>query len=101
LVPVHAVPSAAGGFEQAPLVGSHVPATWHASEALHVTGFDPVHVPPWHESVWVHALPSLHVVPLAAAGFEQVPFAGSQVPATWHWSLAVHVTWLPAVHAPD
>src|SRR5437870_8148349 len=25
----HAVPSAAAGFEHMPLVGSHVPATWH------------------------------------------------------------------------
>ena len=28
-VPVQAVPSVTGGFEQAPLLGLHVPATWH------------------------------------------------------------------------
>ena len=28
-VPVHAVPSPTVGFEHAPLLGLHVPATWH------------------------------------------------------------------------
>jgi hypothetical protein len=32
----------------------------------------------------------LQGVPLGAAGFEQVPVVGSQVPATWHWSSGVH-----------
>jgi hypothetical protein len=40
----------------------------------------------------VHALPSLHEVPFAATGFEHTPVLGLQVPATWHASLAVHVT---------
>jgi hypothetical protein len=66
-----------------------------------VTGFDPVQVPFWQASVCVHALPSLHVVPFAATGFEHWPLLGLQVPAVWHWSLAVHVTWPPAVHTPD
>jgi hypothetical protein len=48
----------------------------------------------------VQPLPSLHVVPFAAVGFEHVPVAGAHVPATWHWSLAVQVTGVPAVHAP-
>jgi hypothetical protein len=98
---LQAVPLAAAGFEHCPVLGLQVPATWHASEAVQVTEFDPVHVPLWQESVWVHAFPSLHVAPLAAAGFEQVPLVGSQVPATWHWSVAVHVTWLLAVQTPD
>jgi hypothetical protein len=80
---LHGVPSDAGGFEQAPVAGSHVPAAWHASDAAHATGLEPVHVPPWQESVCVHALPSLHAVPFAAGGFEQAPVAGSHVPATW------------------
>jgi hypothetical protein len=70
---------------------------------VHVTGFDPVHTPVWHASVWVHALPSLQVVPFAALGFEQVPVLVLHVPARWHWSLAVQVTAVPphtpAVHA--
>jgi hypothetical protein len=60
----------------------------------------PVHVPFWHVSVCVHALPSLHAVPFVAAGFEQAPVLGLQAPATWHWSLAVHVTGLAPVHVP-
>ena len=37
------------GFEQAPLVGSHVPAVWHESSAVHVTGV-PAQVPLVHTS---------------------------------------------------
>jgi hypothetical protein len=48
----------------------------------------------------VQALPSLHVVPFAAAGLLHWPEAGLQVPATWHWSDAVQVTGLPPVQVP-
>src|SRR5439155_1491563 len=89
------------GFEQVPVAGSHVPATWHWSLAVHATALEPVHVPDWHVSVWVQALPSLHGVPFEAPGFEQVPVAGLHVPATWHWSLAEHRTGLEPVHVPD
>jgi hypothetical protein len=51
---------------------------------VHVTGFDPEHVPDWHVSVCVQALPSLQAVPFGAAGFEHVPLTGLQVPAVWH-----------------
>ena len=34
---LHGVPFAATGFEQAPVLGLHVPATWHASAAAQVT----------------------------------------------------------------
>jgi hypothetical protein len=97
---VHGVPFGAGGFEHPPDVGSHVPATWHGLEATHATGFDPVHAPPWHVSLWVHALPSLHTVPFVAVGFEHEPLAGSHVPATWHASLAAHVTGFDPVQVP-
>src|SRR5437762_3226404 len=53
---LHDVPSGAAGLEQAPVAGSHVPATWQASAAVHVTGLCPVHVPARHESDWVQAL---------------------------------------------
>ena len=78
------VPFAADGFEHAPVLGLHVPAVWHWSSAVHVTGLDPVHVPLSHASVRVHALPSLHVVPFAAVGLEHAPLVGSHVPAAWH-----------------
>src|SRR5579883_258743 len=66
-------------------------------------GLPPVQVPFWQVSVWVQALPSLQVVPLAAAGLEHWPVVGSQVPATWQGSSALHTT--PAhrsvlVHTP-
>jgi hypothetical protein len=75
---------AIGGFEQTPLVGSHVPTPWHVSLAVHTTGFDPVHTPATHVSLCVHALSSLHVVPSGSAGLEHAPVIGSHVPATWH-----------------
>src|SRR5690242_7749700 len=55
---LHEVPSAAAGFEHFPLAGLQVPATWHWSEAVQVTGLLPVQVPLWHESTVVQALPS-------------------------------------------
>ena len=47
-----------------------------------MTGFAPLHDPFWQLSVWVQAFESLHVVPFAAFGFEQVPVAALHVPAT-------------------
>jgi len=84
---VHELPSSQAdpfafvGFEHRPVAGLHVPALWHWSDAAHATA-DPVHVPDWHASACVHGFPSLHVVPLALAGFEQEPVAGSQVPGS-------------------
>jgi hypothetical protein len=79
---LHAVPFGAVGLEQVPVAGLQVPATWHWSSAVQVTGFDPVHVPAWQVSVCVQVLPSLQVVPFGAAGFEHAPVVGSHVPAT-------------------
>jgi hypothetical protein len=79
---LHAEPLAFAGFEHAPVAESHAPATWHWSEAVHTTGFDPTHAPLWHESLLVHALPSLHVEPFGFDGLEHVPFAGLHAPAT-------------------
>jgi hypothetical protein len=98
--PPQVVPFGAAGFEQVPVEGLHAPATWQASLAAQVTGFEPAQDPFWHESLCVQALPSLQVVPLEAAGFEQEPLVGSHVPATWHWSLAVQATGFEPVHAP-
>jgi hypothetical protein len=41
----------------------------------------PVQTPAWQVSFCVHVLPSLHVVPFGAAGFEQAPVAWLHVPA--------------------
>jgi hypothetical protein len=94
------VPFGAAGLLHVPLEGSHVPATWHASLAAHVTGFEPMHTPvASHTSVCVHPFPSLHVPPVRT-GFEQIPVAVLHVPALWHWSRAVHVTGFAPVHVP-
>ena len=74
-------PSGKLGLEQVPVLVSQVPAAWHWSLAVHVTGLDPVQAPAWQVSVWVQALPSLHAVPSARLGLEQVPVLVSQVPA--------------------
>ena len=78
---LQAVPSGASGFEQAPVEGLQVPATWHWSLAVQVTGLLPVQTPERHVSDWVHALPSLQAVPSGASGFEQTPVERLQVPA--------------------
>jgi len=50
-VPVHAslslheVPFVLGRFEQTPVEGLHVPAMWHWSDAVQVTGLAPTHAP--------------------------------------------------------
>src|SRR5919204_81864 len=56
-------PFGLAGLEQAPVVGSQVPAAWHWSEAEQTTGFAPTQEPPWQVSVRVQGLPSLQVVP--------------------------------------
>jgi hypothetical protein len=81
---LQADPSVFAGFEHTPVAVSQTPAMWHWSKAPHVTGFAPVHVPAWHESVCVQAFPSLQAVPFALGGFEHTPVAVSQTPAMWH-----------------
>ena len=60
--------------------------TWHWSGAVQTTGFAPVQLPAWQVSVCVQALPSLHAVPFALAGFEHTPVARVARPREWHWS---------------
>jgi len=93
----HVAPFVLFGFEQAPVAGLQVPAVWHWSRAVHVTGV-PVHVPFWQVSPVWHR-PLSHVAPFVLFGFEQMPVAGLHVPAVWHWSSAVQVTGVP-VHVP-
>jgi hypothetical protein len=93
---VQPVPSPTSELAHCPLAGLHVEA-WHWSIGVHTTGLPPVQVPFWQVSVSVHGFWSLQVVPLFAAGLLHIPVAGSQVPALWHWSLAVHTTWFAPV----
>src|SRR5438093_191851 len=94
------VPLGLAGLLQAPVAGSQVPAVWHWSAAVHTTGFAPTQAPAWQVSLCVHALASLQLVPLGLAGLLQAPVAGSQVPAVWHWSAAVHTTGFALTQAP-
>src|SRR5436190_1299577 len=94
------VPSGLAGLLQAPDAGLQVPAVWHWSEAVHTTGFAPTQAPASQVSLCVHALLSLPLVPSGLAGLVQVPDAGLQTPAVWHWSAAVHTTGFPPTQAP-
>jgi hypothetical protein len=94
------VPSALTGFEQTPVTGLQVPSSWHGSATGQTTGLPPVHAPAWHASAWVQALPSSQVVPSAWLGLEQIPVAGLQVPAVWHWSGEGQTAALDPVQAP-
>src|SRR5262249_39110936 len=98
--PGHAVPSGATGLEQTPVIGAQVPARWQGDEAWQTMGLEPTQKPPMHWSVWVQRLPSSQVVPSALAGLEQRPLWGSQVPATWQPSSAVHTFGLVPVQTP-
>ena len=98
---LHVVPSVFAGFEQVPFAGEQVPALWHWSLAVQVTGLEPVQVPAWQLSISVQAFPSLQEVPSAFAGFEHTPVAGLQIPATWHWSGPGQTTGLLPTQLPD
>src|SRR6185503_5569940 len=66
LLSLQAVPFAALGIEQAPVMGLQTPASWHASLGVQTTGFAPVQTPAWQVEVCVQALLSLQAVPFAA-----------------------------------
>ena len=94
------VPFDTTGLLQTPFEGLQVPTLWHWSLAVQVTGFEPVQVPAWQVSVCVQALPSLQEVPFGTAGLGQEPVEELQVPALWHWSLAVQVIGFDPMQIP-
>jgi hypothetical protein len=77
---LQAEPSGFSGSLHSPLVGSHVPATWHWSLAAQTTGLAPLQMPAWQLSVWVQASPSLQALPSVFSGLLQTPVAGAQTP---------------------
>src|SRR5512145_1519039 len=93
--------SGAVGFEHAPVVASHVPATWHASRGWQVIGSLPAQAPSLQRSIWVQLLPSSQTVSSGAMGLEHSPVVVSQVPAVWHESRASHTTGLLPTHSCD
>jgi hypothetical protein len=78
--------------------GAQHPFDVHTSPEGHP--LPPVHVPFWQVSLLVQELPSLQAVPFALFGWEQVPFDGSQVPWSWHWSGAGQTTGFVPLQAP-
>jgi len=97
---LQALPSGTEGFEQ-PVDGSHVPALWHWSKAVQVTGFEPMHVPARQVSVCVHAFASLQALPSGNTGFEQRPVIESHFPAPWQLSRGTHTSGVPLTHTFD
>jgi hypothetical protein len=99
LVSVQVSPFIAAGLEHIPFAVLHVPGTWHWSIGMQLTCV-PVQTPAWQLSLWVQGLLSLHGVPLLAGGLEHIPVPGLHVPATWHWSIAVHEPGFDPTHVP-
>jgi hypothetical protein len=78
---LHVAPFAFAGFEQTPVEGLHVPASWHWSDTVHTTGVPATHVPAaLHTSAPLHAFPSVQLVPAGIGVCCCWPFA-SQVSA--------------------
>src|SRR5438094_591123 len=100
LASLQLAPLGLAGLLQAPVAGLQTPAVWHWSAAVHTTGFPPTQAPASQVSVRVQALPSSHGAPSSLGGLVQVPDAGLQTPAVWHWSAAVHTTGFPPAQAP-
>jgi hypothetical protein len=84
LLSLHAVSFGFAGLEHVPFAGLHVPALWHWSLAVHVTGAPGWQLPDWHLSACVQASPSVHAVLSGFAGLEHIPFVGLHVPTLWH-----------------
>src|SRR5437879_545986 len=100
LASLQRVPLGLAGSLERPVAGVQVPGVWHWSAAVQTTGLAPTQAPAWQVSLCVHAFASLQLAPLGLARLLQAPVAGSQVPAVWHWSAAVHTTGFAPTQAP-
>ncbi len=70
------------------MVGSHAPAAWHGSSAVHTTGVAPAQVPAWQ-------VPVVHVPPLSQTG----PVRSLHVPSTSAPAATEQALHGPASHA--
>src|SRR5437667_429146 len=77
------VPFGRGAGSQRSLASRHTPVL-QASSAAEQSRAAPPQTPAVQVSFTVQKSPSSQATPLAWFGFEQVPLAGSQTPATWH-----------------
>ncbi len=84
---------------QAPLTHG-VPAGQQTEPQIVPPVWVPTQTPFWQLSFCVQGSPSLQVVPLGLMGLLHWPVLGLQVPASWHWSSAVHWTGLPPTQVP-
>ena len=78
MLPLQVVPFEAIGFEHIPVIGSHVPATWHGSVAVHVMA--PLS---WHVPLLVHVPEPRH----GLLGEQSAPTSGAQVPVVQVWQV--------------
>src|SRR5437879_4619726 len=97
---MHGAPVSLGGALAEPDAGVQQQAVRYWLAAVHTTGLAPTQAPASQVSVCVQALPSLQGAPLSLGGLLQMPVAGLQTPAVWHWSAAVHTTGLAPTQAP-
>jgi len=99
---VHALPSSqdnpTGVFRQ-PMAASQLSVVQTLLSSQFGAG-PPTQVPAWQMSLVVQAFPSSQAVPSADSGSLHWPLAGAQLPASWHWSLAVHSTGSDPAQAP-
>jgi|SRR5580692_8238431 hypothetical protein len=90
----------AGGFEQMPVVGLHVPTVWHPSLAAHVTALVPVQVPLTQLYVsHKFGLVTVHDPPVTGVEAVHNPLPDWHVPGVLH-ALAEHVTGFEPVQTP-
>src|SRR2546425_6283459 len=95
-----AAPLALAGLLQMPDAGLQAPAVWHWSAAVQATGLVLLMIRRPPVSALVPYSPLFRAAPLALAGLLQMPDAGLQAPAVWHWSAAVQAAGLAPAQAP-
>ncbi len=96
LLSLQVVPLAASGLLHWPVLGSQVPATWHASSGVQTTEVPAVQTPAMHDD----AQPEPQAVPSALFGLLHAPVDGLQT-ASWQASPPVQALGLPPTQAPD
>ena len=83
------------------MAGLQTPAVWHWSLGGQVFAGPATQEPAWHLSLVEQRLPLEQAVPSGFRWYVHCPVAALQVPASWHWLLAVQTTGVPAAHVPE
>lgn len=90
-----AAPSNLLGLLHVPVIGLHVPGSWHWSGTGQVRAAPATQRPAWQVSPRVQELPSLQRAPSGLSAKLQVP-SPLQLPACWHWDGAWQANNAPA-----